>query len=865
MELWRKLQALLRGRRLESELEEEMRFHLEMKAGANRAEGMTEGDAVREASRAFGNAAVLKDVSRDAWGRAWLDRLGDDLRLAFRMLRRNPGFAVVAVVTLALGMGANTTAFSFVNAILLKKLPVEHPEQLYRIGSYGYSYSILSEVQRRTDVLSGVFGVAMVPVQLSYESGAAKVSGELVSGTYFDTLGVHAAMGRTLSADDDGAEGAHPVCVISWHLWQGLFGGDPAILSRSVQLNAHPFQIVGVLQPGFRGPQLHTGHDIMIPMSMTEMFFGTKRDNPNWAWLLIAGRLKPEVSAARAEGELSTLLLNLKNRFAGPHPVYKLTSIQHGMDSVSETLGDPARVLMGAVVLVLLIACANLAGLLVARGSSRQREFAVRLSVGATRGNLVRQILTESAVLASLAVLLSVLVSQALTALLLYFFYDPQSNFSLAVGADRSVVVFTAVLAFATLLIFALLPAWHATRVELNAGLKNQAARMAGGRLRHGLLVFEIALGLTLLFSAGVLARSMRNLQTIELGFDPDRVVTIAMNPQRSGFTKAAAQDFYAALLDQSRKISGVENAALSSIGVLTGSMWAGSVTVPGYVSSGEDVNNDFNNVSPEYFRTMRIPLLGGRYFSDADLAGAPNVVIVNQQFVSHYLPGQNVVGRRINANGKDVEIVGVVKTAKYMDIREKPQVTLYFPLAQRWSGALTLDVRTRVKADRMIAALYATVRGINPRLTPDSATTLLDQRDSRISRERLLAFLSGFLGCLAAALVAIGLYGLIAYAVVRRTAEIGIRLAIGARPGHIRWLFVRESLIVAALGLALGAPLAYVSSRVLKKLVFGVSPQDPLALVVGVAVLVVVAAASAFVPSWRGSRLDPTQALRYE
>jgi predicted permease len=357
----------------------------------------------------------------------------------------------------------------------------------------------------------------------------------------------------------------------------------------------------------------------------------------------------------------------------------------------------------------------------------------------------------------------------------------------------------------------------------------------------------------------------MRNLQTIELGFDAEHVVTLALRPAQSGYTKTAAQEFFASLLDQSRKIPAVESSALSSVGVLTGDMWAGPLTVPGYVPNGREPNNNFNNVSPDYFRTLRIPLLAGRDFTGADRDGAPDVVIVNQQFVTHFWPGQNALGRKIRANGRDEEIVGVVKTAKYQRLKEAPQITIYFPLAQRWSGALTLDVRTSADPDRTIARLRNVVRGLDPKLTVNAATTLVGQRDAGISRERLLAFLSTFMACLAAALVAIGLYGLIAYAVVRRTGEIGIRLALGAQPGDIRWLFVRESLLVAALGLALGAPLAYFCSRVLKTLVFGVSPHDPLALIAGVVLLVIVAAASALLPSWRGSRLDPMRALRYE
>ncbi|SPE33421.1 putative Permease [Candidatus Sulfopaludibacter sp. SbA3] len=867
MELWRKLVFLFKGRHSENDLEQEMRFHLEMKADANRAAGMSDREARHDASQRFGNATLLQEVSRDAWGWAWLERLGDDIRLSFRMLRKNPGFAAVAVLTLALGIGANTTAFCFVNAILLKKLQVERPEDLVKIGNYGYNYAILREFGQHTDVLAGVAGYGGLQINLTSGTSSARVGGDLVSGSYFDVLGVHPAIGRTLSAEDDGAEGAHPVCVISWHLWQGTFNGDPEILSRTVELNAHPFQIVGVLQPGFRGTHMHSPHDVMVPMSMTEMFYGAKRDDPHWAWLAVMGGLKAGVPLPRAEAAISGFLLNLKIAFAGRNPVYKLIPAEHGTDNIQETLGDPAKILMGTVGLVLLIACANLAGLLLARGSSRHREFAVRLSLGATRANLIRQILTESAVLAVLGVVFSFAVSAWLTRLLLHFFHDPQSNVTLAVTMDPAVLAFTVALAVGTAVTFGLLPAWYATRVQVNAGLKNQLARAgrSGGRLRQGLLVFEIALGLTLLFGAGVLTRSMRNLQTIELGFNPDQVVTLALQPGQSGYTKTAAQEFFARLLDQSRKISGVRAAALSSVGVLTGGMWAGGVKVPGYVPHGPDVNNNFNNVSPDYFRTLRIPLLAGRDFTEADRQGAPDVLIVNQQFVTHYWPGQNALGRKIRANGRDGEIVGVVKTAKYQRLKEDPQITIYFPLAQRWSGALTLDVRTSANSGRMIARLETLVRGLDPKLTVNAATTLVEQRDAGISRERLLAFLSTFMGCLAAALVAIGLYGLIAYAVVRRTGEIGIRLALGAQPGNIRWLFVREGLWIAILGLALGAPLAYIGSRVLKTLVFGVSPQDPLAMIAGVVVLVLVAAASALLPSWRGSRLDPMRALRYE
>ena len=870
-----RLRALFRRRAMDRELEAELRFHAEEQIRKSMAAGLSREEAGRRLRLDFGGAGQIREECRDARGVSLVDDIGRDLTYAWRVLAKSKGFAAVAIAILALGIGANTAAFSFANAILLKKLPVQRPDELVTLQyfSHGksrtfgpfsaFGYGEFRQIEQNNHVFAGMLGSGGIRFHFTAGNAPARVWGSLVSGNYFRTLGVHAALGRALTAEDDGVEGAHPVCVVSWQFWNDELGGDPAAIGRAIRLDAHPMQVVGVLQPGFRGASLQQRSDIFVPMSMQEPFFGMKRDEPGYVWFSVMARLKPGVSLAQATAGYSTLLHRIFHERTGV-----LYPAPQGNGSERRELGSPVLISVAAVGLVLLIACANLAGLLLARASGRVHELAIRLSLGATRGRLVRQFLMECGLIAAGGCVAGMGVAAVLMRLMVGYLETPDSSQALQVGLDPIVLAFTLVLSMATVLGFGLLPAWQATRLDVNSGLKSRSSLARGaGRLRHALIVVQLALGMVLLFGAGVLTRSLRELRTTDIGLQADHVVTVTIDPGKSGYSRAATADLYTRLLEQARRIPGVTAAALSEIGVFSGNMFAAMVRVPGHIPHDAEPNNNYNLVSPDYFRTLGTPLLAGRDFTDEDREGAPRVAMVNDQFVKYYWPGENAVGRHIRVMGigmPDAEIVGVVKTTRYQTVREDPQIIIYLPLKQKPLYPLVLQARTIANPAATIAMLRGVVRSLDPKL-PVLAGTLTEARDATISRERMLAFLSSFLACLAATLVGIGLYGLIAYSVAGRTREIGVRLALGARPGAVTWMFVRHALLLTALGIAIGVPPALLGARFLKSIVFGVPAQDPVAVVAACLLMGLIAVVAAVWPAGRGSRQDPVKALRWE
>jgi len=867
-----RLRALFRKRAMDRELQEELRFHAEQQLRKSLASGLSAHEAARRFRLDFGGPGQIQEECRDARGVALIEDLGRDLAYAWRVLAKSRGFAAVAILILALGIGANTAAFSFVNAILLKQLPVDRPDEVvqlnYRIRGRGpfqsFGYPDFREIEQDNRVFAGMLGGAPMKFHFAAGDTPAEVWGSIVSGHYFPTLGVRAILGRTLTPEDDGTEGAHPVCAISWRFWNDRFGADPSAIGRTVQLDAHPFQIVGVLQRGFGGISLNERSDIFLPMSMQEPFLGMKRDDRGYSWFAALGRLKPGVTIAHAAAVYDALMRRIKPGWTG-----SLEPVPQGVGDGRKRLGSPVLICLAAVGLLLLIACANLAGLLLARASGRAHEMAIRLSLGATRGRLMRQFLMECALVGAAGCAASLAVSAVLMKLMTSFLEAPNSNASFLVGLDPLVLAFTAALSLITVFGFGLLPAWQATRrLDVSAGLNARPGLgRAAGRLRQVLIVVQLALGMVLLFGAGVLTRSLRQLQTTDIGLDPERVVTLNVDPGKNGYSTAATADFYARLLQQTQRLPGVTSAALSEIGVFSGNMFAAMVRVPGHTARDDEPNNNYNIVTPGYFRTLGTPLLAGRDFTEDDRPGSPLVVIVNDQFVKYYWPGERVVGRHIRIVGKglpDAEIVGVAKTTRYQAMREDPQIIIYVPLEQKPLYPLTLEARTIASPAATIRLLRGLLRSLDPKL-PAIAATLVEKRDATISRERMMAFLSTFLACLAAALVGIGLYGLIAYSVAGRTREIGVRLALGARPGAVTWLFVRQALMLAALGIVIGIPPALLGARFLKSIVFGVPAQDPVAAISACVLLALVAIGAALWPAGRGSRQDPVKALRYE
>ena len=851
------------GRR-DRDFGDELESHLQLHIDDNLRAGMTAAEARRQAILALGGIEQTKEPYRDRRGLPALTHLIRDTRYGVRTLRRNPGFAAAAIVTLGLGLGANMAMFRFVDAVLLESLPVPNPEELVLVRPWSFSYPAFRELAaRNADALSSATARWTIRVNLTLNGATEYLPAELVSGSYFETLRVKPAIGRVLTEEDDGSEGAHPVCVISYGLWQRRFAGDAAVVGRLIELNAKPFEIVGVTEEGFHGAELHARHDVQIPMSMTRNFAGMDRDSHGWSWLTIFGRLAPGVSREQAEAVVRARFesgLEWQKR-----ALLSLEDGRQGQGSLRTQLEDPVLIAQLLSACVLLIACANLASLLLAKTSARRHEIAIRRSLGASRGRLISQLIVESLVLAGggmavgtgLAVLLDRLLGAMLSA--------PGSNVSLsAVPSGLGLGVSFGLIVVAALSI-GLLPAMAATREAPHEGLRD--APRAGSRagwLGRGLVVAQVVVCLVLVFAAGLFARSLRNLRTIDLGLDPAQVVVLTTNPERSGYSMPRTRDFYAEWLRRARLVPGVSPVSLASVTAMSGEMFAGVVGVPdAEPRSGPEPNNNFNVVTPDYFRTVRLPVLAGRAFTDRDDASAPAVAVVNERFVEYYWPGGSPIGRRITVFRKSVEIVGLVRTAKYRAVREDPEITIYFPATQRPVRELTLHARVMGDTSAAAAALMETARATDPRVPVYNVGVLEDHVNARLANERVLNVLSILFASLALLVACAGLYGLVAYAVVRRRREIGIRLAMGAQRHAILGLFAKDAVLLVGVGIALGIPLSVAVGRRFSSVLYGLEASSTSTLLLASAILAAVAVIAAGLPAARATRVDPIGALR--
>jgi len=714
-----------------------------------------------------------------------------------------------------------------------------------------------------------------MPMNLTAGNRTERISGELVSGSYFRVLDVRPAIGRLLTDDDDGAEGGHAVCVIGYRLWQERFGGDPRVLSRPVFLNAKPFQIVGVSQPGFEGGALQSRRDMQVPMSMTALFMGEKRDYTGWSWLQVMGRLARGVSRERAVAELQSVGKQLdaaKLAPAGPgvNPGFnkwKLADGSQGVDGSRQQLRDPVLVLMAAVALLLVIACANMGSLLLARAARRRSEIAMRLALGAARARIVGQLLAESLLLAGIGGAGGWLLSLAMTRMLAAWLAAGSAEVVFRISPDARVLVFTIAVSLFACLLYGLLPAVQSSRAELLDALKGApSGALTRPWARRALVAAQVALSVILLLGAGLLARTLRNLETVDLGFRTDGVLMLTLNPAMSGYDPNAARTFLSDLRQRIGRLPGVASVTAATEAVLTGDMFAANVTVAGHAPHGEEPNNYFNLVAPDYFRTLGTPMLLGRDFTDADRKGSSPVAIVNQRFARHYWPSGSPVGGHFRwGGGIDVEIVGVVADAHYQSVRDEAPVTAYLPLGQRPFEQVTVMTRTAGNPARLLPLVREQVRALDPKLPVIRMNTLASQRDADLSRERVLGFLSGLFSLLALLLASIGIYGLTAYSVASRTHEVGIRLAMGARKRNVLGLFLREGVLLVGVGIAIGVPLALAAARVLASLLYGLPPHDPATFIGCAALLALAGAAASLIPAARAAAQDPARALRHE
>jgi predicted permease len=838
---------------------------------------LLEHDLGREnASKLMGNITLAREESRDMWTFRQLEWIFQDARHALRGLRRSPAFTVIAIASLALGIGANTAIFSFVNAILLKRLPVPEPQRLVTFAETSsgersdaiWKMPIVDELAKRASSFDGVFGWFGKPVSFSSGETAQWVMGELVTGQYFRTLQVKPAVGRLFDDDDVRDARGNPVCVLSYDFWQRQFVGTSRVVGQSVFLNGHAYRVLGVTARGFYGAVLQSRFDIAVPATRVGDFMPAFA-GVDWlkelSWMSSMARLKPGVSRIQAEKETERLSPDWRKRQV------RLEDGSLGLSSMRSKFGRPIVVLMAVVALVLLVACANLANLLLARAQSRAREFAVRLSIGASRARLIRQLLVESLLLAIGGGIAGVALSLWINSTLVAFMNTGRSaTMAIHVAPDARVLAFSILLSFATAILFGLLPAWQATQPNLLPGLKQESAASGPASrvmLRRSLVVIQIALSLVIVFGAGLLTRTLRTLTTVDLGFQPDRVIALHVDPANSGHSSAEVSTILDELLGRARDLPGVKAASLAATPPSSSMGLSMLITVPGFVSKegGGEVVAYFNFISPRYFETLGQSLLRGRDFEDRDTKNRPRVAIVNEKFARHYFSGREPVGGKLVQGGANFEIVGVVADARDQSVRKGAEETVYLPEKQAQTSGLTLLVRTAGDPRRIIPSLLAIVHSIDPRMPVFSVHTLDVDVEAGLTTERILGYLSTLFAALATLLAGIGLYGVLAYSITRRTREIGIRFAVGAQRSDIAGLFARESLIVVLAGLIVGAPVAVVSAHALRSLLFGVGATDSITLLISVVVLALAALLATSIPLWRAARVNPVIALRWE
>jgi predicted permease len=865
------LRSLVGRSRAEREIDDETRFHLESSAAMLEERGMSRQEAWRQAVQQFGNVTVTKEEMRDQQRLQLLDDAWADLRYAARALRRSPVFTLVAVSCLALGIGANTAIFTLIDATLLRMLPVADPERLVALSnrtaervSTGFSHPQFEYLRQHAGAAAAMFAYGRMDLNLSTGELTDAPTGLMVSDSYFSSLGVVPAMGRLFS------DGNEPVAVLSYRYWQQRFSGDPAVLHRTIRINGLPFTVVGVAPPHFFGTEVGRSPDLFMPLGWYDRVSpGRPRlRQPNMFWLTIMARLRPDVTVAAAAAQTDLAFHQGIPEWAPSEKVAKflrgwrivLTPAARGIRGLGERFATPLAILMAVVVLVLLIACTNVANLLLARAAVRHREIAVRLALGASRGRLVRQFLTESLVLSiaggALGLVFGLWSAAALTRFL--------PGAVLDVTLDRRVLGFTVLASLLTGVVFGAVPGIRGARADVNGAFRGDPA--AGTRLR-GLRVLvsgQVAMSLVLIIGAGLFLQTLRNLRSLDPGFRADHVLLAEVNPGLSGYAPDRASAFFADLVGRVSALPGVRAASLADAPLLGGT-WIDGLFVEGEREPGEA---RYRIAGPGFFQTMGIALRAGRDFSARDDAGSPNVAIVNETLARRYFAGRNPIGKRIGLGRQtDMTIVGVIGDTKYRDLRETVPITVYLPMAQHSAGtraAYTLHVRTFANPADMAGAIRMQVRALDKNM-PVEIRLFSELIDENLAQERLIATLSGFFGGLALLLTAMGLYGVIAYGVQRRTRDIGIRISLGAGRRAVEWMVVRDSLLLAGLGVAVGVPASLWLSRLVRQQLFGVTATDPATIAAASLFLVAVAVLAGYLPARHAARVDPMVALRQE
>jgi predicted permease len=896
--------AVTCGSDLDSQVDEELRFHIESYAEDLMRGGMRHEEAMRRAKAELGSLAAGKEKCRQAWGTQWFDELRADLRYAVRMLAKNPGFAVIAIGSLALGIGANTTIFTIARQVLLDKLKVYKPDDLRLFAWTGgenrvpiriwghwnaanhtctsFSYPVYQQLRQQTNAFEDVLAFKVIPqVPVAVDNKPEAVTAELVSGNYYSALGVNTLLGRDIQNSDDGAPGSGAVAVISDGFWSRHFGRSLDVIGKTIQVNLTPVTIIGVNPGEFTGASsVQVSPDVFLPFSMEPIVApnGAKSlltNSEQW-WVLVMGRIKPGVSDETARAAMDVLL---NNAVRSTMTVEKNQSVPHfamqdgsrGEDLNGEKFSKPIYVLMALAGVVLLLACANLANLLLSRASSRQPELSVRLALGAKQGRIMRQMLTESLLLSSAGGIAGLLLGYCGRNAIPHLMSSSWETAVMHVRFDWKIFGFTAAVSLFTGLLFGFMPAWQAMHTQVNRGLKEnshsatQATTPFSGRILVGV---QITLSTLLLVGAGLFIRTLANLNKIHLGFRPDKLVLFEIQAPNTRYAAPKDLVLYRQIEQRLASAPGIRSVTLSKNPLIAGNVSNDDFVPDGLPSKANDKTYvEDNVVGQDFFATMGIPILAGRSFQSSDNETSRLVAVVNQQLVKEYFPNINPIGRTFLSNKKHIEIIGISADTRYADLRDDPPATFYTLYRQQSKSepSMTFEISTILEPSAVVMVLRDVVASVDKDLPLLNIRTQDAQISDRTRQERIFVSLTSGFGLLALILACIGVYGVMAYSVSQRTYEIGIRMALGAEPERVRRMVLREATWVVALGILAGVCGALALGRVIAGLLYGIKAWDPTTLAGSAAMLMVVALAASWIPAWRAARVDPMRALRHE
>ena len=905
---WR---AVTRAKQLDSEIDDELAFHIEGRAEDLMRKGLSRKEALRQARVEMGSVSAQKENCRSAWGTRLWDELCSDLRYGFRTLLKKPGFTAIAIGSLALGIGANTMIFTLAKQVMLDRLSVERPEQLRLFGwsqneksgavhwvwgldmdtptrntiDTSFSYPVYQQLRRQDQEMADIFAFKDFDrTTITIDGQSEIVDAELVSGNYYKALGVKPELGRGIQDSDDGTPGSTSVAVISDGLWSRRFGRSPSVIGKTLKLNRIPVTIIGVNPPSFTGTEsVQISPDIFCPFSMQPVAF--QRYGPsllastsNW-WVVVMGRTKPGVSEAAAKASFDVVLRNavkatmaLEKDATMPH--FDWIDGSRGLNEIGRRFTKPIYVLLALTGFVLLLACANLANLLLARSNARQREMSVRLALGAGRGRILRQMLTESLLLSVMGGTGGLFLGYLGRNIIPNLLSSAWSTTKIVNHLDWQVFGYTTAISVFTGLLFGMAPAWQAAGTQASSAMKETAQNVTqrrGGFAGKAIVVLQISLSVILVIGAGLFTRTLANLSKAHLGFNPANILLFDIQQPNTRYPAPQDIELHRELEERLSQVPGVDSLTLSQATLISGSRWSYDFTPAGRSTKEADkVSANFNAVGTHFFSTFGIPVLEGRSFTSSDTSTSKKVAIVNQQLVKKFFPGEDPIGKTFTSgiqHSLPTEIVGVVADTKYTNVRQEPPATFYEPYVQLDSieSGMTYEVHTQMKAAAIVPMLRGAVQSVDKDLPLIDVRTQQDQIDDSTSQERIFAALTGGFGVLAVVLACIGIYGIMAYTVSRRTNEIGIRMALGAQAGQVLRMVLREASLLTLAGVLAGLGIAAAMGRLVTSMLFGLTFWDPFTLATAALLLVFVALGASWIPARRAARVDPMKALRHE